>query len=178
MTIIEKYYHPDSKAYYFLVQHSRLVTEKALKIAQRVKHLAPDFDFIREASMLHDIGIFHTNEPTIDCNGDKAYICHGHIGREILEREGLPLHALVCERHVGVGITLIAIENKKLPVPKREMVPLSLEEKIICFADKFFSKDSEFLLREKPLDRVRKKIVQYGDEKLRQFDEWIELFGT
>jgi uncharacterized protein len=178
LTIIEKYYHSDSKAYLFLTHHSRLVTEKALKIAQRVRHLAPDIDFIREASMLHDIGIFQTNEPKIGCYGDKAYICHGYIGREILEREGLPLHALVCERHIGVGITLIEIENKRLPIPKRGMIPLSLEEKIVCFADKFFSKDSEFLLKEKPLERIRKNIAQYGDEKLRQFDEWIEFFGT
>jgi uncharacterized protein len=128
--------------------------------------------------MLHDIGIFLTYEPKIGCHGDKPYICHGYLGREILEREGLPLHALVCERHIGVGISLIEINKKKLPIPKRDMIPVSLEEKIVCFADKFFSKDTGFLLREKTIEKVRKNIAQYGDEKLRQFDEWIEFFGT
>jgi uncharacterized protein len=175
--IIEKYYNPGSKAYHLLVHHSKMVTEKALRIAKRVKHLNPDLNFIEEAAMLHDIGIFLTKEPRIGCYGDKPYICHGYLGKEIIEKEGFPRHALVCERHIGVGITLEDIEEKELPLPKRDMVPLSVEEQIICFADKFFSKDSDFLLKEKPLERVRKGISKYGEEKLRQFDEWMKLFG-
>lgn len=177
-TIIEKYYDPESKAYHFLIHHSKMVTEKALKIAERVKHLDPDLHFIREASMLHDIGIFLTNEPKIGCYGDKTYICHGYLGRDILEKEGLPHHALVCERHVGVGLTVKDIEEKNLPVPMRDMIPLTIEEQIICFADKFFSKDSDFLFKEKPLERVRTSIAKFGQEKLRKFDEWLKIFGN
>ena len=176
--IIKKYYNPESKAYRLLIQHSKMVTEKALRIAKKVKHLNPDLNFIEEAAMLHDIGIFLTNEPKLGCYGDRPYICHGYLGREILEKEGFPKHALVCEKHIGVGITLEDIEEKELPLPKRDMIPLSVEEQIICFADKFFSKDSDFLLKEKPLERVRKGISKYGEEKLRQFDEWMRLFGS
>ncbi len=154
-----------------------MVTEKALRIAKKVKHLNPDLNFIEEAAMLHDIGIFLTNEPKLGCYGDKPYVCHGYLGRKILEKEGFPKHALVCERHIGVGITLEDIEEKELPLPKRDMISLSVEEQIICFADKFFSKNSDFLLKEKPLERVRKGISKYGEEKLRQFDEWMKLFG-
>jgi uncharacterized protein len=177
LEIIEKYYSPDSRAYYFLTRHSKKVTEKALWVAQRVRHLDPDRKFIEEAAMLHDIGIFLTDEPAIGCYGNTAYICHGYLGRELLEKEGFPAHALVCERHVGVGITARDVEEKSLPVPKRDMIPLSIEEQIICFADKFFSKDEEFLSEEKPLDRVRKGIAKFGDEKLRKFDDWLKMFG-
>jgi uncharacterized protein len=175
--IIEKYYNPRSRAYHLLVHHSRMVTKKALEIAKRVKHLNPDLKFIEEAAMLHDIGIFLTNEPKIGCYGDKLYVCHGYLGRQILEKEGLPGHALVCERHIGVGITLEDIEGKNLPVPKRDMMPVSVEEQIICFADKFFSKEPDFLLKEKPLEKVRKGISKFGEEKLKQFDEWVRIFG-
>jgi uncharacterized protein len=175
--ILQKYYNPESKAYHFLIRHSRLVTEKALRIAERVEHLKPDLHFIKEASMLHDIGIFLTNEPKIGCHGDKTYICHGYLGREIIEKEGLPKHALVCERHVGVGLTVTDIEVKNLPVPKRDMIPVSIEEQIICFADKFFSKDSNFLLKEKSLERVRNSIAKFGEEKLKKFDDWLIIFG-
>jgi uncharacterized protein len=178
LKIIGKYYPPESKAFHFLVHHSRMVTEKALKIAQKAGHFHPDLDFIQEASMLHDIGIFLTNEPGIGCHGDKAYICHGYLGREILEKEGLPQHALVCERHVGVGLAIRDIEEQNLPVPKRDMMPVSVEEQIICFADKFFSKDSEFLMTEKPVERVRKGIAKFGEDKSRKFDEWLKLFGN
>jgi uncharacterized protein len=175
--IIEKYYDPKSRAYNILLHHSRKVAEKALEIAKKVQHLNPDLKFIKEAAMLHDIGIFLTNEPKIGCYGDKPYVCHGYLGREILEKEGLPKHALVCERHIGVGLTVEDIEEKKLPVPKRDMIPVSIEEQIICFSDKFFSKDSDSLLKEKPLERVRKGISKYGEEKLRLFDEWVKIFG-
>lgn len=176
--IIEEYYSSESRAYHFLVHHSRMVAEKALKIARRVMHLNPDPDFIHDAAMLHDIGIFFTNEPAIGCHGNKAYICHGYLGRELLEKAGFPKHGLVCERHVGVGISLEDIVQRNLPLPRRDMVPLTLEEQIICFADKFFSKDTEFLLKEKPLERVRKGIAKFGEEKLRRFDEWWKIFGT
>lgn len=175
--IIEKYYTPDSFAFNLLIKHSRMVTEKALNIATKVLHLNPDLNFIAEAAMLHDIGIFLTNEPSIGCYGEKPYICHGYLGRELLEKEGLFRHGLVCERHIGVGITEEEIEKKNLPLPKRAMVPCSIEEQIICFADKFFSKDPEFLLKEKPIEIIRKNIARYGDEKLKIFDNWLRLFN-
>jgi uncharacterized protein len=176
--LIEKYYLPGTTAYHFLVQHSRMVADKALQIAGRIGNPGIDMDFIREAAMLHDIGILFTNEPDIGCYGDEVYICHGYLGREILDKEGFPCHALVCERHVGVGLTQREIEENKLPVPARDMIPVTIEEQIICYADKFFSKDAEFLLKEKPLEKVRRGIARYGGDKLKRFDEWMKLFGS
>jgi uncharacterized protein len=176
--IIRKYYAADSPAYNLLMHHSMMVAEKALRIAQHIKELRPDREFIRQASILHDIGIFLTNEPGIGCHGEKPYICHGYLGREILEKEGYPLHALVCERHVGVGLAQQDIEQHNLPVPSRDMIPVSVEEQIICFADKFFSKTSTFLLQEKPLESIRKDILKFGEEKLSRFDAWLKLFGN
>jgi uncharacterized protein len=177
LKVIEKYYKPGSKSFEFLIQHGRSVAGKALEVAERTTHLNPDLKFIEEASMLHDIGIFLTDVPQLGCYGDKKYICHGYLGREILEREELPLHALVCERHVGVGLTFKDIEDNNLPLPRREMLPVSIEEKIICFADKFFSKNENSPLEEKPIWKIRESISRYGDDKLRRFDEWLRLFG-
>ena len=174
--ILKRYYSQESRAYNILMTHSRVVTEKALVVAQNVKHLHPDTSFIYEASMLHDIGIFLTRAPKIGCYGNHPYVCHGYLGREILEREGLCPHALVCERHVGMGITVQDIKEKKLPLPVRDMVPLTIEEQIICYADKFFSKVSDPLTQERPLQSIRKKIRKFGDEKLKRFDEWVEIF--
>ena len=58
----------------------------------------------------------------------------------MMQAEGYPRHALVCERHTGTGLSLSYIIEQDLPVPHREMLPISLEEQVICFADKFFSK--------------------------------------
>ncbi|MEW6419194.1 MAG: HD domain-containing protein [Nitrospirota bacterium] len=178
LKIIEKYYSTESRAYYLLIHHSKMVTEKALKIARKLKHLNPDLNFIEEAAMLHDIGILFTNEPKIGCYGDKPYVCHGYLGRELLEKEGFPKHALICERHIGVGISRKDIEEKNLPLPKRDMVPVSIEEQIICYADKFFSKDSESFLKEKSIKRIREYISKFGKDKIKRFDEWVKIFGV
>ncbi len=174
--IIRKYYEPDSPAFPILIAHSSAVAQKALDIAKQLGHMNPDTAFISEAAMLHDIGIFMTNEPGIGCHGRHKYICHGYLGRELLEREGMPRHALVCERHVGVGISIDDIDRKKLPLPRREMLPITLEEKIICFADKFFSKKKDTLGQEKPLEEVKRGIARYGADKLERFDEMVRVF--
>ncbi len=57
------------------------------------------------------------------------------------------------------------------------MIPVSIEEQIICFADKFFSKNSDFLLKEKPLERVRTYISKFGKDNVKKFDEWVKIFG-
>lgn len=176
LKVVEKYYEPGSKAYFFLLNHGRVVAKKALEIARKVSHLNPDLDFIIEASILHDIGIFLTNAPRIGCFGYNDYLCHGYLGREILEKEGLKRHALVCERHVGLGITASEIREKGLPLPERDMVPITIEEKIICFADKFFSKTENDLTREKPVEKVKEMIKDYGEDKLKTFEEWASIF--
>lgn len=176
--IIKNYYDPKSLSYKILLTHSKLVAEKALRVAENVRYLNPDIEFIEIASILHDIGIFMTYEPELGCFGENRYICHGYLGRDLLEKEGLYKHALVCERHVGVGISLDDIVIKNLPLPKRDMLPVSLEEKIICYADKFYSKKVDSLFKEKSIDTIRKGIEKYGKEKLKRFDEWHELFGS
>ena len=91
-----------------------------------------------------------------------------------MRKEGFPRHALVCERHTGTGITLEMIEERHLPLPHRVMVPVSLEEQLICFADKFYSKTK--LDKEKPVEKVKQGLVKYGEETVIRFDNWCKLF--
>lgn len=141
LAVIEKYYTPGSSLHQTLVAHSRQVAQKSLEIAGNLSHLGPDLEFITPAAMLHDIGIFLTRAESIGCMGELPYICHGYLGRQLLDEQGLdPAFGRVAERHTGAGITLENILQQGLPLPHREMVPVTLEEKIICCADKFFSK--------------------------------------
>jgi uncharacterized protein len=176
LDIIKKHYEEHPEALKFLLEHSRQVARRAVEVAMRVRHMGPDVRFVEEAAMLHDIGIFRTRAPMLGCHGGHPYICHGTIGRALLEEEGYPLHALVCERHVGVGLTVQDIMKNSFPLPERDMTPQTLEEKIVCYADKFFSKDGDPLV-EKPLDVVRGQIEAYGPEKLAVFDRWVNMFG-
>ena len=177
LTIISKYYLPGSPAFVMLIEHSRNVVSKCLAIAEDVRYLNPDILFLKEAAMLHDIGIFCAYAPDIGCYGGRDYICHGYLGRELIEKEGFPLHALVCERHVGMGLSISDIAELNLPLPSRDMLPVTLEEKIICYADKFYSKKKGSLHIEKPIQEVRKSISAYGKAQLQRFDDLTLFFS-
>ena len=123
---------------------------------------------MEEAALLHDIGIFLCDAPDICCTGTLPYICHGVEGRRLLEAEGLPRHALVCERHTGSGLTVDDIVRQGLPLPHRDMTPQTLEEKLVCYADKFYSKSGD-IQAEKPFGRVLKSIARHGKDAEARF---------
>ena len=133
-----------------------------------------DKQFLEEAALLHDIGIFRTDAEGICCFGSYPYICHGYLGADLMRKEGFPRHALVCERHTGAGMSLQSIIDQQLPVPHRDMVPVSLEEQVICFADKFFSKTH--LDKEKSVEKALKSISRYGEDGVIRFNHWCECF--
>jgi uncharacterized protein len=176
LEIIAEFYEPGSKSFQILVKHGQQVANKAIDVAKRVPHLKPNLNFIKEAAMLHDVGIFETNTPELGCSGIHPYVCHGYLGRKVLERKGLPQHALVCERHVGIGITVEEIKLHNLPLPQRDMMPISIEEQIICFADKFFSKNGEMDGCEKTVGDILNSLQRYGPEKVIHFQKWMQLF--
>ena len=101
LDLIDKYYPQDNELKHILNVHSRSVADKALWIAGKHPELNLDTVFLEEAAMLHDIGIFLTHAPGIQCFGTEPYICHGYLGAGLVRKEGFPRHALVCERHTG-----------------------------------------------------------------------------
>ena len=180
LDVLAKFYDRNSKAFKVLVEHGNQVASKALSAARSVAHLDPDLGFIRNAALLHDIGIMHTDSPGFDCKGKYPYICHGLLGREMLDSIGLPTYGLVSERHVGVGIGSNEIRRYKLPLPDRDMLPVSIEEQIICYADKFFSKNGNGLKQngEKSIDEIIRTLTAYGEDKVQRFMTWMKMFGA
>lgn len=173
VTLLETYYPPGTTAHSILLPHSIRVAEMAAAIARRLSaHALVDATFVEEAALLHDIGILHTDAPQIGCHGRLPYLCHGFRGREILERHGLPRHALVCERHIGVGLSAEEIRARNLPLPSRDMSPLTVEEKIVTYADLFFSKNPDSVNRERQVEEIRRSLARFGDDKVTVFDAW------
>jgi uncharacterized protein len=175
--IIKKYCIPGSRVFDILVDHGQKVSQKALLAADQVSHLNPDRNFIVEAAMLHDIGMVKTDLPVPGCLGPHPYICHGLLGRVMLEKLGLHRHAMVCERHVGTGLTADDIRQQQLPLPVRDMVPETLEEQIICYADKFYSKGCPGN-GEKSVDTIVKSLSRFGTDKVEKFLSWQKKFGS
>lgn len=177
MALLDKYYTPGSDAHRILLAHSQNVATKATVIAHALPAGTVDVPFVTEAALLHDIGICFTAVSSLGCFGDLPYLCHGLKGREMLEAEGLPRHALVCERHIGVGLTAEEIRQQKLPLPGRDMLPITVEEQIVTYADLFFSKDPAKDGRERSIAQVRDSLARFGEEKLAIFDQWHAMFS-
>ncbi len=150
LSIIKKYYPQDDALRQLLLKHSRQVADRCLQIVRKHKELPVDVQFLEEAAMLHDIGIYQCDAPSICCNGTEPYIRHGQIGGELLRAEGFSRHARVAERHTGTGL------------PGWE--PETLEEQIICYADKFYSKSKA------------QSLEKFGHAGVVKFLEWAKQF--
>ena len=84
--------------------------------------------------------------------------------------------ARVAERHTGTGITPDEREILNLPIPAdRNYMPESLLEKLICYADKFYSKSGD--MQRKSLDRVRVSMARHGGDTLSRFEALHRAFG-
>ena len=158
--IINKYYPADDELRRVLLHHSRQVADRALQIARKHKELPVDLQFLEEAAMLHDLGIFRCDAPSIHCHGSEPYIRHGQIGGELLRAMGYERHARVCERHTGTGL------------PGFE--PQTLEEESICYADKFYSKSKP--QRVYSVMEAAQSLEKFGAPGVRKFLEWAERF--
>ena len=167
--VLLKFYDEDSDLFKLLWHHSCQVAEMALDIASRFPEADQD--------LLHDVGIVKTHAPSIFCNGDEPYIRHGILGAEMLRGidASMEPYARVCERHTGAGISAAEIERDNLPLPHRDMIPVTLEEKIVCYADKFFSKSKTDTV--KTVDSIREDLAKFGEGQLARFDAMNALLN-
>lgn len=158
--IINKYYPADDELRKLLLLHSRQVADRCLEITRKHRELPIDVQFVEEAAMLHDIGIFRCNAPSILCYGTEPYLRHGQIGGDLLREEGFPRHARVAERHTGTGL------------PGFE--PETLEEQMVCYADKFYSKSRPD--RVLTVAEAAQSLEKFGHEGVLKFLGWAERF--
>lgn len=109
-----------------VVNHTKTVAKLAVEIAEQLqrKGVKVDLELVEIGALLHDIGRAKTHS-----------VHHAVNGAEIAESLGLPERVVaVIERHVGGGIT--EEEAKELGWKPKSYLPESLEEKIVCYADK------------------------------------------
>ena len=179
--IIEHFYCDDDALKKVLLQHSNQVKDKALEILEKGK-FEIDRQSVINGALLHDIGIIKCHAPSILCRGSENYIAHGIIGAQMLRDFGrengidLEIYARICERHTGSGLSINDIIKQNLPLPKQDFLPETALEKIICLADKFFSKSGN--MQEKSFEAVRRSMAKFGDESLCRFDELVKFCTT
>ena len=173
--IIDKYYPADDDLRRLLLRHSRQVADRCLLIVGKHPELQLDSTFIEEAAMLHDIGIRWCHAPSIGCMGQEHYLRHGLIGGRLLRDEGFELHARVCERHTGTGISREQIEQQQLPLPPDGCYePETVGEQLVCYADKFYSKSHPD--RVLTVEQAADSLARFGQQGVRRFMRWAGMF--
>ena len=194
-SVIDYYYTQDDALKRLLLQHSEAVARKALAICDKHPELGMDRAFVELAAMSHDIGVVECDAPGIHCHGWRHYIQHGLAGAEMLRKnppgsllKGMEAAdaalverlARVCQRHTGAGITRSEVVAQGLPLPlpddgSEPYMPETLEEKLVCYADKFFSKSKPD--REKAVGEAERSLAKFGEEGLVRFRQWEKMFS-
>jgi uncharacterized protein len=111
------------------------------------------------SALLHDIGRSQTQ-----------LVTHGYVGAGILEKEGVDSVVVeIVRRHVGAGIS--AGEAASLNFPPGDYIPRTLEQKIVCFADKML--DGE---KARPFEEEVKRFVKKGHDvqRLKRLKEDVD----
>lgn len=103
-----------------VIRHCMAVRDIAVKIAERTN---ADKHLVEAGALLHDIGRSKTHG-----------IFHAVEGAKIARKLDLGDSIInIIERHIGAGLS--AEEAKKLGLPAKDYIPITLEEKIVCHAD-------------------------------------------
>ncbi|MBQ9337778.1 MAG: HD domain-containing protein [Lentisphaeria bacterium] len=180
------YFYPEpTPLFELLIRHSKQVAGKAHAILASgavSPGLRIDPETVTVGCLLHDIGIRECHAPDILCTGAEPYIAHGIIGGRMLRAFGaengldLEKYARICERHTGTGLTADEIRRQGLPLPVRDFLPETPEEKLICLADKFYSKSGS--MEEKSVERIERSLRKFGPDTLTRWNELCRLFGV
>jgi len=109
----------------------------AMKIAKKIEKNGHYIDLksVSMGALLHDIGRAKTHG-----------VEHGVVGTEMLRKMGLGKFARFAENHIGAGIP--AAEARELGLPAKDLVPRTLEEKVVTYADKMISGKREISYKE------------------------------
>ncbi|OLS15939.1 MAG: metal dependent phosphohydrolase [Promethearchaeota archaeon CR_4] len=145
LEILQKLNLPDH-----IIDHVKQVARQATFIARKVRKIPVNVQIVQIGALFHDIGRSRIHG-----------FLHGVEGGKILREMGMPEElARIAERHILGGFT--KEEATELDLPQREFLPETVEEKIVCLADKMVN-GSQNVTVNKRFDRWFKK---YGKTAL------------
>ena len=123
-----------------VIKHCKCVRDIAVLIAKKAN---ADVHIVELGALLHDIGRSKTHG-----------IDHAIEGVKIAKNYGLSSKLIkIIERHIGAGIP--AEVAKKLGLPSKDYIPISIEEKVVCHADNL-------------IDKCKRQKIEYEIEKALQ----------
>ncbi|MHA1584301.1 MAG: HDIG domain-containing metalloprotein [Promethearchaeota archaeon] len=109
-----------------IFKHEMAVMRKARNLAYNITKIPVNVELVKIGALLHDIGRTQIHS-----------MMHAPVGADILRENGFPEEvARIAERHTMAGLT--DKEAQLFELPPRHYIPETIEEKIVCLADKYF----------------------------------------
>jgi uncharacterized protein len=137
---LHKKYAPTEALFESVFTHCKIVWEIAEQLIKK-SGLDVDTALVKTGCLLHDIGVYALYDATGNKQEGYNYITHGLKGEEILKREGLSKELWrIASHHIALGLTASEIRDQHHPLPARDFMPETKEERLITYADKFHSK--------------------------------------
>ena len=150
-----------------VIEHCEAVAKLASETANAIQKRGGKVNvkLVEVGALLHDIGRSQTHS-----------VNHVVLGADIAANAGMPTSVVaIIKRHVGGGIT--APEAEKLGWPKGNYVPVTLEEKIVSYADKLIE-TSERVPIGLTIDKLREEKLDAAADRVRAIhDEIARLAG-
>ena len=145
-----------------VISHCKVVRDLALNIAKRTD---ADLKLVEAGALLHDIGRSKTHG-----------LKHAIEGAKIAKDMDLPDSIIqIIERHIGAGLS--ADIAKKIGIPPRDYIPLSLEEKIVCHSDNLIN-DSRRQDIKNEIEKAKKNgQIDYAERLIKLHKELSDICG-
>jgi len=150
-----------------VINHCKAVTKLALETAGALqkRDMKIDLALVEVGALLHDIGRSKTHT-----------VHHAVVGADIAKSAGLSDSVVsIIKRHVGGGIT--ASEAEKLGWPEDVYVPVTLEEKIVSYADKLIENSKRAPI-DITIEKLSKELKYEAAERVRKlYEEITDVIG-
>jgi len=145
-----------------VIQHTQAVAALAVEIAKQLqkKGQPVNLQLVEAGALLHDLGRSQTHS-----------VDHAIVGAKLAQQEGMPKEIVsIIKRHVGAGIT--DEEAKWLGWPQDSYIPQTLEEKIVCYADKCIDSNKRIPIEE-TINQLKAENMAEAAERVRKLHNEI-----
>lgn len=168
-------YAPNPALLTLVYMHCQIVAEIAATAAANTNQVV-DLELLQAAALLHDIGCYAFLDPADYSKRayPDLYPQHTILGAKIVSDEGLPTEiANIIECHGLLGLSKEEIIEKNMHLPARSYEPQTVEGRLLCYADRFHSKQPAF----SSYPYFYTILQTHYPKQAEKFQSWSEEFG-
>jgi uncharacterized protein len=157
--------------------HSDIVRQIAVRLAdtlEETKSIKVNREILEAGALLHDIGMYPCYDDELNTSSKLIPLQHAFVGGSIVRSEGFgEEYARFCEVHTATGLTKEDIERENLEVEIKDYVPVTVEEELVTYADKFHTKYPAF----DPYEMISERISKYDPNRKVRLDNLRMKYG-